>query len=119
MDIAEFDIWDRIGVPYGGYNSAVDQQVFDVAKAIVDARNNDTSIYCDDIAVKLGLSKEHVELIQYLLASVKYEDREHLKDQPFEYGTSPRGLFVADEECAKRFMEEFKQHMKQWAANPS
>jgi hypothetical protein len=108
------DIWERLSIPCGGYNSTVDQQIYDAAKLIVGARQADGCIYCDDLAAKLSITPEHAELIQYILASVRYTDRPHLKDRPFTYGTSPRGLFVDDTECAERFLAEFGLHMKSW-----
>jgi hypothetical protein len=115
-DDLDFDIWDRLGINCGGYNSAVDQQILDVAKIIVEARKTARSgcVYTDDIAAQLGFSNEHIELIQYILASVRYKSQPHLKDQPFTYGVSPRGLFVDDMECAERFLAEFERHMSQW-----
>jgi len=110
----EVNIWDRFGSPCGGYNSAVDEQIYRAAKLIVDARKNEKTLFVDELSGELDISEPHAELIQYLLASVRYEDRPRLKDSPFDYGTSPRGLFVGDMECAERFLEEFSKHMRQW-----
>lgn len=95
--------WERLNIPYGGYNSEIDQNIFDVAGAIVLAGMQGGFIYCTDIAERLELSATYVELIQYILASAK--------DSPFEYGTSPRGLFVSDDKAAQRFMEDFGEYM--------
>lgn len=110
----DFDIWDRLGISCGGYSSAVDEQIYQAAQEIVAARKADSTIFVDALAAKIGISEKHAELIQYILASVRYEDRPHLKDCPFTYGTSPRGLFVDDMECAERFLAEFKTHMEHW-----
>lgn len=118
---AEFDFWDqRLGINCGGYNSEVDQQIYDVAKMIVDARKSDTSVYMTDIAQALGISNQHAELIQYILAGVCYPVSEEDKKNgerfgtPFTYGTSPRGLFVDNERAANLFLEEFEEHLGHW-----
>lgn len=106
------DIWDRLGIECGGYNQGVDKQIFNVARLIVEAHSSDKgSIFCTDIAEKLELSVEHVELIQYILASVEYPDHTNPNDCPFEYGTSPRGLFVGNPERAEQFIKEFEEDM--------
>lgn len=107
-------IWERMKFIPSSYNSVIDEQVVGVATLIYEARENDGFIYCDDIAVKLGMTPEHVELIQQLLASVRYDDRPHLQDSPFTYGVSPRGLFVDDQECADRFMADCAKQLASW-----
>ena len=116
-DAKDFDFVDeRLGLRYCSYNSEVDQQIFDVAKIIVEARENDTAFYNNEIAKLTGMSPEHVELIQYILAAVrmpKTETEQH-HESPFTYGTSPRELFVDNERMAKEFIREFEHHMKTW-----
>ena len=120
-EIEKLDFWtERLKVPIGSYNSAVDMNVYNVAKAIVDARKNDTFVHCTDIAAEFSMSPEHVELIQYILAGVQYK-RPNPKvgsnlftdhwTQPFTYGTSPRCLFVDDMETAEIFLKELESEL--------
>jgi hypothetical protein len=114
-DVAEFDFWnDRLGIQCGGYNGAVDVQIYHVAKMIVEARLKGTTCYVTDIAKALEMSETHVEMIQYILASVIYpkDDPKALYNDrhPFDYGTSPRGLFVGSLEKAQRFLQEFEEY---------
>ncbi len=117
----EFDFMaDRIGLKYASYNSAVDEQIYNVAKMIVESRKKrDAPAYNSDIATALGMSPEHVELIQYILCGVRYPEMDKSKERgygynsAFTYGTSPRGLFVDDEAQAERFMAEFEVYLKE------
>ena len=109
---SEFDFWaERLGIACGGYNTAVDSEMLAVAKLIVEAREQKTDCFVTSIAKQLGLIETHVELVQYILASVRYDDerRPGYAVCPFTYGTSPRGLFVDDLATAKRFVAEFEK----------
>lgn len=123
-DDAEFDFMkDRLGLSTSGYNLDVDEQIYKVAKMIVDARKNDTCAWGTDIAKALGMSPEHVELIQYILDAVIYpaeqSDKNYTDRSPFTYGSSPRGLFVWSEAKADRFIAEFEVYMKElWGWTP-
>lgn len=116
IEESEFDFWtDRLNIRLGGYSGAVDEQIYNVAKLIVEAREADGGVFNDAIADKLGLSRDHVELIQYILASISMpvpEGKPHYSS-PFTYGTSPRGLFVDDLDMAKQFLAEFETYMKE------
>jgi hypothetical protein len=72
-------IWDQLGLDCCGHNSAVDDQIV----AVLELVSGPDFIFNDDIAEKTGMTKEHVELIQYLLCSADLA----------EYGTSPRGCW--------------------------
>ena len=113
----DFDFMgERLKIPICCYNSEVDAQIYSVAKMIVDARKRDTVAYNSDISKALGMSPEHVELIQYILAPVVYpgDDQLYLRE-PFSYGTSPRGLFVGSMEHAEKFLQEFREYYeRQW-----
>ncbi len=115
VDEPEFDFWEaRLGIPFGGYNSAVDQQIYDVAKLIVEAWGSGAPSFVTTIAAKLGLTAEHVELIQYILAGVRYptaEGEPFYRGCAFDYGTSPRGLFVGNIEMARAFLAEFEAYL--------
>lgn len=111
----EFDFWtERLNISKGSYNSAVDDQIYAVAKMIWDARQDgNRSVYCTDIAEKLGISEEHAELIQYILGSITMpvpEGKPHYAEC-FTYGTSPRGLFVDDEDMCKQFLTEYETYI--------
>lgn len=117
-DIEDFDFWEhKLKLPLCSYNAAIDKNIYNVAKVIVNARESNDSIYCDDIAKKLGLNIEYVEFIQYILADLRYphiEDEKHY-EEPFTYGTSPRGLFVDNMRMAKLFLKEFEEYyLNKW-----
>lgn len=110
------DFWfDRLNIQNGGYHGLVDHNIYSVAKIIVEARrNNSVARYNTDIAKELALSCAHVELIQYILASVRYpitKELDHHPNDPFTYGTSPRGLFVDCEVMAEKFLLEFERYI--------
>ena len=109
------DIWtERLGIHCGGYNAEVDDQILAVAKLIVDGREDRNFPYYTKIAEELDLSPSHVELILYILASVKMEGCDP-HGGPFIYGTAPRGLFVSDWEVAKQFIREFDDYYaREW-----
>ena len=114
----EINIWDRFELKSGGYSETIDNQIYRVAKMIVEAREQDMTAFNATISEAVGITAEHTELIQYILAGVRYEDRPRPSCYPFEYGTSPRCLFVGDEECADLFIKEFEQHLRQnWGPN--
>lgn len=76
-----FDPWEALGMSCCSYNSAIDQQAIDVLRCIRE------KLYCSDIAARIGLTPEHVELFQSMFSSANW----------CEYGTSPRGCwFVYD-----------------------
>lgn len=120
----KYDLWrDRLNIPVGGYNAAVDQDILKIAKHIIEnslkLRRNEPaeSYYAREIAEKFGMSETHVELIQYILGSVKYDTPGGRWEQTsvFDYGIAPRGLFVGNEELAKRFIKDFEKYMYvQW-----
>jgi len=114
---AEFDFWsDRLGISYGSYSSEIDEHIYNVAKMIVEARKNDSSVFYTDVAEKLNLQPAYVELINYILAGVSYPiigGEQHYDNSPFTYGTSPRGLFVGNERMADFFLQEFESYIKQ------
>ncbi len=125
MSKEQIDFWgDRLGILYGGYNSGVDQNILDAAKLIVASHKAYAAgkpylpMFCLDIAKALELSEEYVELIQYILASVKMpvpENEVIHHTGCFCYGTSPRGLFVDNLPMAEKFIQEFEEYMeRQW-----
>lgn len=81
MSDLDDQLWDALGV-LGGYNSSVDNDIRAVLKSMRPGY-----IYNDDIAIATGLSRTHVELIQYLLCNAELAD----------YGTSPRGCWLTPE----------------------
>ncbi len=110
------------------YNSKIDCDFRAVAGMIVEAgslpENDRHVVTTDDIAERLTLSIEYVELIQTMLADVRYprvagKFGGDYYPSPFTYGTSPRGLFLDDRETAKRFLEEFDEHLRRtWGPDP-
>ena len=119
---ADFDFWsDRLGIQYGCYNGEIDEHIFNVAKLIVGARKIGTGIYNTDIAEELGLPPAYIELIQYILAGVRYPVAEReawWKGHPFDYGSSPRGLFVGNEKAANKFIEEYSDYFeREWSSD--
>ncbi len=113
---------DRLNLRYGGYNSAVDIQIYNIAKAIMKAREDNTYTFNTELAERFGLSPEHVELIQYILCAVRYDemnDNAWGYRSAFTYGTSPRGMFVDDDDQAKRFLAEFRDYyIMEWGEDP-
>lgn len=94
-----WDMWEALGVPNGGYSSAVD---LDVIKVMICIRDK---MYGPDIAAKLGMSNSHVELIQYMLCSVDW----------CEYGSSPRGCFPNGQENFERLLKACEDYyVHQW-----
>lgn len=76
MDNICQEIWDFI--ENGGYNSQVDEDIVKVMREVSQGKFN------SDIAIKLKLPLEYVELIQYILCTLNYA----------EYGASPRGCWL-------------------------
>jgi hypothetical protein len=102
---------DVLDLAYFTYNSAIDQDIYNVASLIVYARKNNTHYNNHDIAKALVLDKNYIELIQYILAGVK-------RFKAFTYGTSPRGLFVDNLEEAQEFLNVFEDHyLLEWGIN--
>ncbi|MDB5352010.1 MAG: hypothetical protein JWN86_3257 [Planctomycetota bacterium] len=115
----DFDFWaDRLNIRCGGYSEAVDRQLHGAIKLIVEARVDGTTTYNDKLAEKLGITRDHAELIQYILASVTMPvpDGKHAQCECFTYGTSPRGLFVDDLDMARQLLMEFETPLKRWEA---
>lgn len=78
-DVEEF--WDILGVPYGSYNSAVDEHIIYVIERMMPTPH---AAYTSEIAKDRGWPEEYVELIKYILCSAGLA----------EYGTSPRGAWI-------------------------
>lgn len=104
------------------YNSGIDRDIRNVAGIIVEARlasdagRERVPSYLDDIADRLDLPYDYVELILQMLVDLRYP-REQGQDpyvfpSPFTYGTSPRGLFVDNLKNARKFLEEFDEHLR-------
>ena len=74
----EWDFWDEANIRCASYNSEIDHDFLAVLREI-HAEN-----YCDDIAKKLSLPSQYVELIQSIFCSMDW----------CEYGTSPRACFI-------------------------
>lgn len=100
------DFWsDVFNIAYGGYNSEIDYDIYSVSKLIIKENK-----FIVEISENLKLSINYVELILYILASVKYDGK-----SVFEYGTSPRCLFVLDKEIADKFLSDFEKYIeKHW-----
>ena len=98
--IEEFDMWESFKIRCGGYNSATDWNMINVMECVLDGNFN------SDIALKLSIDTEHVELIQYILCSCDL----------CEYGTSPRGCFPKNRESFKSFIDKCKTAtVKKWS----
>lgn len=96
-----FDMWEALGISCGGYNSAIDALVIRVMQDILDNR----PVYVTDIATRLGVTPEMVELIQYILCSADL----------CEYGTSPRGCWFIDTQQAVAFIQKcVESHAAKW-----
>jgi hypothetical protein len=101
QDEDEFDMWNELGVPCGGYSSRIDFLVIEIMKNL----QFPILPYVTDIAKKLEVSEDFVELVQYILCS---------KDL-FEYGVSPRGCFPKSYDQVKEFIEKCEeQYKKLW-----
>lgn len=87
-------LWDALKVPLGGYNSEVNNDILKVMCLIQLGKFN------TDISQETGMTKAHVELIQYILCSADLAD----------YGTSPRGCWLTKEgkELLKRITKARK-----------
>jgi len=84
------EIWENL-ITNGGYNGEIDLEILEVMRLLKKKR----PIYCTDVAKELGLKPTHVELINYILATLGLA----------EYGTSPRGCWLTEkgEEYLKIF----------------
>lgn len=107
----------RMGIV--SYNSDIDLDIYKVAKFIL--MEDGTSL--TKISEKLNLASNYVELIQGFFSKVEYRREVPLNGgkydswvdynaRPFNYGTSPRGLFCGDREYADLFIREFEWHLK-------
>lgn len=103
----QYELWEVLGIRYGGYSSVVDQQIYDVAKHIVE--HGGESDGPSEIGRRLGMDRHHVELIQYILAGVQIDGEE-----VFGYGTSPRVLFTHQPERARKLLDLFELALKCW-----
>jgi Mn-dependent DtxR family transcriptional regulator len=88
------EVWELITC--GGYNSSVD----DIIVKVMECIKTDRPIYVTDIADKLKLQDDFVELIQYIICSLDYA----------EYGTSPRGCWLTNK--GEKMLDIFKQRQK-------
>lgn len=104
LDSGGFDPWEKLG-RCGGYNSAVDQQALDVLRCI----RRPNTMFCNDIAERLGMTPEHVELFQYLFCSADW----------CEYGSSPRGCFPMDDAAFEKLIGDWEAYYRAaWGEEP-
>lgn len=97
-----YDPWERLGIGCATYNSTVDEQALAVLKGIRDG------LFNTDIAKHTGMSREHVELFQYIFCSADW----------CEYGTSPRGCFPMDYDEFGKIVENFEKHIEvEWGGD--
>jgi hypothetical protein len=103
-DAPEWDPWGALGVPNGGYCSEIDGHglaIFEKIRSGIAAGG-----YVTDIVGALGLEPHYVELWQYIFCSAGWAD----------YGTSPRGCFVVDNEAADTRIAQWRDYMaRTWA----
>lgn len=93
--------WEALGLNYAGYSSEQDRQAIAIMECIGDG------MFCNDIARKLGLSPDHVELWQYIFCSADW----------CEYGTSPRGCWPIDKERWASEIENWRRYQEvAWSA---
>ena len=76
------DISDVVELSCGGYNGAVDDDIWAVLKYI----ESDNDSFVTNMAKALKLDKNYVELIQYILCGADL----------CEYGSSPRGCWLTE-----------------------
>lgn len=72
-----------LSVPYLVYNSAVNDDIYNVMRMLYISRRTGPTYYTDT-AKTLKLQYDYVELIHYILCTNDHG----------EYGTSPRGLWL-------------------------
>jgi hypothetical protein len=100
----EWDFWtDEAELGCVGYNSEIDTDALAVLKAIQAGKFN------SDIATELGLPTQYVELLQSIFCSVGWG----------EYGTSPRGCWIAHEHDANALVTKFEAYVeRRWGDKP-
>jgi hypothetical protein len=79
-----WDPWEALGLGCCSYNAGIDRQAIGVLREI----GSPEFAYCTDIAERLGMTPEHVEMFQGIFCSADW----------CEYGTSPRGCWPIDRE---------------------
>lgn len=93
-----WDFWDQIGMHCAGYNSAIDA---DLIRVFIesDTSNDNSEFYSTQIAARLGLAENYVELLKYALCSANF----------CNYGTSPRGAWAEHGKQA-----ELREKLLEW-----
>lgn len=92
--LSDWDPWEEWGLGCVGYNGQIDVDVIKTLKAIRDKKFN------TDIAEKLGLPEQYIELIQSILASKGVT----------EYGTSPRGCWFRPDIDADAYIQAWEDY---------
>ena len=101
--LEEFDMWEKFGVKFGGYNSSIDKKIIDIIKCHLENNN----LFSSEVAKKLELDQDFVELVFYMMCSTELWD----------YGTSPRGCFPVNKETCNKFLSDCeKQFYIMWIA---
>lgn len=112
----DFDVWsERLNIRCGGYNSRIDCDLLEAAKIVRASKG----FACAEIQKELQCEERYAELLLYILASVKFEqrlgDKYFYQSEPFTYGTSPRGLFVESPEAADELIEQLERLVAAWS----
>lgn len=97
IEADEWDFWDDAAkLSCVSYNSQIDNDALAVLKGIAAGKFN------DDIARELGFPEQYVELLQSIFCSVGWAD----------YGTSPRGCFIASDHDAAKLIGKFEGYVR-------
>jgi hypothetical protein len=102
IDVKNFDMWDVLGVPYGGYSESLDKKIIDIIKChFVNG-----IIFPEEISKKLSIHDDFVKLVFYMLSNTDM----------YDYGCSPRGLWCTNKEKAALFIKNLEdQYEKSWS----
>lgn len=93
----EWDFWDACGMHCAGYSGQIDA---DLIRVFIESDSrDDRPIYSTEIAERLALPPDYVELLKYALCSADF----------CEYGTSPRGAWAIHGK-----QDELRQKLLQW-----
>lgn len=75
---------DGLGIRYLGYNSSINDDIYNVMRLSSIGHRGALSSFSTNIAKRLSISENYVELIKYLLC----------QEDNADYGTSPRGAWL-------------------------
>lgn len=102
----EWDFWEYVGLQCAGYGSRSDANLIRVFE-----QTRLENSWFEDIAQRLELSKDYVELLMEILCSADF----------CEYGTSPRGAWAVrdtSEQNSARLKEWFERKWGQPFEDP-